>query len=120
MSLSAERIAIANRAIASTFERTSIAWQAIPHWDIGDPAQINVRSDSTATLAAVPAAPPIPPIPPLPAGPLGGPAIPIAQAAVPFQLTLAQASAPTADALLAAAISRAAQLAQQFDAAVLP
>src|SRR5262245_29328184 len=33
MYLSAERIAAANRAIQETFEQTSVAWQAIPHWD---------------------------------------------------------------------------------------
>jgi hypothetical protein len=117
MSLSPERIAIANRAICSTFERTSIAWQAIPHWDVGDPAQVNVRSDAILTLAAMAAPPPVPPLPP---GPLGAGRLPIARRAVPFQLSLAQASAPTPDALLAAVIPRAAELAQQFDGAVLP
>ena len=118
MSLSAERIAIANRAICSTFERTSIAWQALPHWDVGDPAQANVRSDTVLTFATMPPAPPN--VPPLPAGPLGAGPLQIVQAAVPFQLTLAQASASASDALLAAVIPRAAELAQQFDAAVLP
>ena len=46
MYLNAERIAIANKAIHDTFEQTSVAWQAIPHWDTGDPAQTKVRSDS--------------------------------------------------------------------------
>jgi hypothetical protein len=45
MYLSAERIAVANKAIQETFEQTSIAWQAIPHWDTGDPAQTKVRRD---------------------------------------------------------------------------
>ena len=117
MSLSADRIANANRAICSTFEQTSIAWQAIPHWDVGDPGQVNIRSDTVVTFAGMPAAPANPPLPP---GPLGTPPVPIAQAIVPFQVTLAQASASTADALLAAAIPRAAELAQQFDGAVLP
>jgi hypothetical protein len=61
-----------------------------------------------------------PPVPPLPLGPLGAGPFPIAQAAVPFQLSLAQASASTPDALLAAVIPRAAELAQRFDGAVLP
>lgn len=37
MYLSAERLAVANRAVRETFEQTSVAWQAIPHWDTGDP-----------------------------------------------------------------------------------
>ena len=45
MSLSTERMAIANRAIRQTFEKSSIAWQAIPHWDTGDPGQVLVRND---------------------------------------------------------------------------
>jgi hypothetical protein len=45
MYLGAERIAVANTAIKETFEQTSIAWQAIPHWDTGDPAQTKVRRD---------------------------------------------------------------------------
>jgi hypothetical protein len=117
--LSPERIAIANRAICSTFERTSIAWQAIPHWDVGDPAQVTVRSDTILTLAAMAAAPLVPPLPPGPLGVLGARPLPIAHAAVPFQLSVAQASAPTPDALLAAVIPRTAELAQQFDDAVL-
>ena len=118
VSLSAERIAIANRAICSTFERTSIVWQAVPHWDVGDPGRINVRTDAVFQLAAVGAAPP--PFPTLPAAPLGGPAAPLQQADVQFQLTLAQATADAPDALLAAVIPRAAELAQQFDDAILP
>ena len=43
MYLNAERIAVANKAIQDTFEQTSVAWQAIPHWDTGDPAQTKVR-----------------------------------------------------------------------------
>ena len=39
MYLSAERIAVANKAVQDTFEQSSVAWQAIPHWDTGDPAQ---------------------------------------------------------------------------------
>jgi hypothetical protein len=118
VSLSAERIAIANRAVCSTFERTSIVWQAVPHWDVGDPGRINVRTDAVFQLAAIGAAPP--PFPTLPAAPLGGPAAPLQQADVQFQLTLAQATADTPDALLAAVIPRSAELAQQFDNAILP
>ena len=45
MYLSAERLALANQTILETFEQTSVAWQAIPHWDTGDPSQTLVRSD---------------------------------------------------------------------------
>ncbi len=40
MYLSAEQTAIANKAVTDTFEQSSIAWQAIPHWNTGDPGQI--------------------------------------------------------------------------------
>ncbi len=45
MYLNAERIAVANKAIQDTFEQSSVAWQAIPHWDTGDRGQLRVRSD---------------------------------------------------------------------------
>ncbi len=45
MYLSAERLALANQAVRETFEQTSIAWQAIPHWDTGDPGQTRVPLD---------------------------------------------------------------------------
>ena len=38
MYLNAERIAVLTRRFKTRFEQTSIAWQAIPHWDTGDPA----------------------------------------------------------------------------------
>ena len=43
MYLSAERLALANQTVQETFEQTSVAWQAIPHWDTGDPGQAKVR-----------------------------------------------------------------------------
>ena len=107
MSLSSERMAIANRAIRQTFEKSSIAWQAIPHWDTGDPGQVLVRNDV------------IPIQPPLGPGPLGGaPIRPDSQEAL-FQVTLAQAAAAAPDALLASVIPRTVQLASRFDGAVL-
>ena len=42
MYFSAERLALANKAVTETFEQSSIAWQAIPHWDTGDPGQTQV------------------------------------------------------------------------------
>jgi hypothetical protein len=104
MYLSAERIAAANRAIQETFEQTSIAWQAIPHWDTGDPGQTRVRSDVTSAQAGT-----------IGQGPLGGASLAVTIGTVPFYVTLAQASAPTPDALLAAVVSRTADLALKFD-----
>ena len=119
MTLSAERIALANCTIARTFEQASIAWQSIPHWETGDPAQTMVRSDAVVTLATVGAVAP-PPVPPLPTNPLGGPPLsPLAVHTVPFLVSLAQATADTPDSLLAAAIPRGVELAASFDAAVL-
>jgi hypothetical protein len=46
MYLSAERVAIVNRTIQETFEQTCIAWQAIPHWDTGDPGQTEVSNEN--------------------------------------------------------------------------
>ena len=45
MYLSADRLALANQTALETFEQCSIAWQAIPHWDTGDPGQTQVRND---------------------------------------------------------------------------
>ena len=45
MYLSAERIAVLDKAVQDTFEQSSVAWQAIPHWDTGDRGQLRVRSD---------------------------------------------------------------------------
>ena len=116
MSLSAERLAIANRAIQQTFEKASVAWQAIPHWETGDPGQALVRSDVVFAVAGAAAAPPVPQ---LAAGPLGAAALPLTPLTVQFQMTLAQVTAATPDALLAAVLPRAVNLAQQFDGAVL-
>ena len=54
MSLSAERVAIANRAIQQTFEKSSIAWQAIPHWDTGDPGQVRSAAMSSPRSRTAP------------------------------------------------------------------
>jgi hypothetical protein len=106
MPLSADRIAIADRAIRRTFERCSVAWQAVPHWDTGDPAQLRVRRDVSYDPAR-------------PQGPLGGNSIPLTGLDVPFRMTLAQATAPTPDALLAAATTWTVPLARAVDQAVL-
>jgi hypothetical protein len=98
MYLSAERMAIANRAVQETFEQTSIAWQAIPHWEIGDPGATRVRNDK-------PSAPSF---------------IPLVLLDRAFQLTVVQADAPTPDLLLAEVMSETALLARAVDEAILP
>lgn len=99
MYLSAERIAVANQAIRETFEQTSIAWQAIPHWDTGDPGATFVRADDVNAPAAAP--------------------LPFVPKNVPFTVTLAQAIAPTPDALLAQVMDKTVDLAATFDEVVL-
>lgn len=106
MYLSAERIAVANKVIKETFEQTSIAWQAIPHWDTGDPAQTKVRRD----IAYAPRKDP---------GPLGEDPVDIVTKAHYFYLTVAQAIAPTPDALLDAVIARTVYLAADVDGEVI-
>jgi hypothetical protein len=119
VSLTAERIALANCAVEQAFARASVAWQAIPHWDTGDPGQTMVRDDTAVTLAAAGLAA-SPPVPPVSDDPFGAPRpLDLTQHTEPFRVTLAQATAQTPDALLAAVLPRAAQLAQKFDAAVL-
>ena len=100
MYLSAERIAVANQAIKETFEQTSIAWQAIPHWDTGDPAQTKVRRD--IAYAA-----------PGDKGPLGEDPVDILTLPQYFLVTVAQATAPTPDSLLAAVIARTVYLSRR-------
>jgi hypothetical protein len=97
MYLSAERLAIAEREVFETFEQTSIAWQAIPHWDTGDPGQVRVRND-------VVNAP----------GPLN-----IGLDQKKFKATLAQLGAPTPDPLVAEVMARTADLAADVDDTVL-
>ncbi|GAS88525.1 hypothetical protein [Mycolicibacterium brisbanense] len=96
MYLSAERLAVANRAVRETFEQTSVAWQAIPHWDTGDPGQTWVRSDT------------------IPPGFLE-----VDTVNEKFAVTLAQAGAPLADPLLAVLMKTTVELAATIDTAVL-
>ncbi len=110
MYLSAERLAVANQAVRETFEQSSIAWQAIPHWETGDPGQFRVRSDSAD---------------PQQVGddgvfpPLGGGSVPLEAESVRFALRVAQAIAPTPDALLDAVIARTVRLADLVDRKVI-
>lgn len=97
MYLSEERLAMVNRTIMKTFEQTSVAWQAIPHWDIGDPGQVWIRDDIVDTPGFLPLKPEY----------------------KDFQVTLVQTSAPTPDSLLAEAIDKTGELAKVVDSAVL-
>lgn len=97
MYLSPERMAIANQAIIETFENTSVAWQAIPHWDTGNPGQSRVRNDV-----------------------VDSPGFLIMDLEYEYlQVTLVQTSAPTSDSLIAEINSATTKLAQKFDAKVL-
>jgi hypothetical protein len=113
MSLSAERIAIADRAILQTFERSSVAWQTVPHWDTGDRGQSLVRGDIVSGLPGPGASAT------LRARPLAMRPLRLKTKTVTFLMTLGQATATTPDALLAAVIPRAVELAALFDNSVL-
>jgi hypothetical protein len=97
MYVSAERLAIADREVVETFGQTCIAWQAIPHWDTGDPGQARVRNDVVNTPNF----------------------LTIALDEQPFDATLAQLGSPTPDALLAEVMAESAHLAASVDATVL-
>lgn len=103
MYLSAERLALANQAVKETFGQCSVAWQAIPHWDTGDPGQISVPNGLVGASAnfLTLAPPPSPPPPPT------------------IQLTVAEAIASTPDALLTSALAATKTLANYFDTDVL-
>jgi hypothetical protein len=113
MYLTAERLAHANQEVQETFAQASVAWQAIPHWDTGDPAQGQVRADPTSVALN----PPPPPPYPNPA-PLGANPIPIHVFNVQFDVTLAQATAANPDALFAAIIARTVYMANWVDSEV--
>lgn len=97
MYLSADRLAIANQTALETFEQCSIAWQAIPHWDTGDPGQTRVRNDVINDPDFLDLIPEY----------------------KDFRLTLVQTSAPTPDSLLAEVIASATKLAATVDTIVL-
>ncbi|MEE6139447.1 hypothetical protein SKC41_24345 [Mycobacterium sp. 050128] len=97
MYLSAERLALANHTIKETFEHTSIAWQAIPHWDTGDPGQSRVPDDVVNNPGF----------------------LNLDLDHKDFQVTLVQTVAPTPDSLIAEVNLATTQLAQSFDQTVL-
>jgi hypothetical protein len=99
MYLTAEQLAIANQAIMETFEHTSVAWQAIPHWDTGDPSQSRVPAeDVNAPVAGV---------------------LSLKSTVRDFEVTLAVATAPTIEALLSKVIDGTVTLAAEFDKEII-
>jgi hypothetical protein len=97
MYLSAERLALANQTVMDTFEQCSIVWQAIPHWDTGDPGQIRVADGKYNPPGFLPLLP----------------------KEEPFQVTVAQANAPTPDLLLTEVMAVTKDLAKAVDDDVL-
>ncbi len=98
MYLSAERLAIADQAVQETFEQTSVAWQAIPHWNTGDPAQTRVRNESLTAPGLIPLTP----------------------VDREFTVTVADVLSPTPDAVVAKVIAATAELAKDVDGRVIP
>ncbi|HWS93295.1 MAG TPA: hypothetical protein VN306_12620, partial [Mycobacterium sp.] len=80
MYFSTEHLALANQALRETFHQCSIVWQAIPHWDTGDPGQISVPNGSVSAPGF----------------------LAVAHQEQPFALTVAEVIAPNPDALLTA------------------
>lgn len=97
MYLTTEQLAIANQAVAETFEQTCIAWQAIPHWDTRDPGGSRVRND----VVNVPGF------------------LNIDQEDAPFQVTLVQTTSQNLDSFIAEVNWAATQLARKVDNKVL-
>lgn len=97
MYLSAERLALANQAVRETFEQCSIVWQAIPHWDTGDPGQIRV-ADGIVNKPGF---------------------LTLLHQEETFQVTLAEATAPIPDLLLTQVMAATKNLAKKVDGDVL-
>lgn len=95
--LSAQQLTLANQAVLETFENTSIAWQAIPHWNVGDPGQSRVPDEIVNNPGF----------------------LNLDLETVSFQLTLVQTSAPSTDSLIAEVNGAAAELARLVDANIL-
>src|SRR4051812_13721032 len=114
MSLSAERTAIAERAIRQTFERASVAWQAIPHWVVHDPGRVCIRNEVIFRLANPATQQSKQPS----ESPFGIDSLEPEAEYVKFEVTMAQAIALTPDALLTSVIPRTVALAEQVDKSV--
>lgn len=119
MHVSAERIAIADRAIRQTVEQASVAWQSVPHWEIGDPGRVWVRSDVTRTLDGLTDVAHLHRDADGTEQPFGAVPLELETRCVRFRMTLAQTSSSTPDALLSAVAPRAEALARQIDEQVL-
>jgi hypothetical protein len=109
--LTAERLAIADQVILSTFEQSSVVWRTIPHWDTGDPGLTRVRGDVSYSFSWSEEQ--------KLSGPMASAPFSVGPLDVPFRATLAQVTSATPDQLLAAVISRTVELAQKFDTDVL-
>ena len=105
MYLSAELIALANQQVQETFAQSSITWQAIPHWDTGDPGQTKIRQDLMWASTA----------PPWVGASLG-----VSEKNKTFNVSLAQATFAPPDAILAVVISQTVELANEVDADIVP
>lgn len=105
MYLSAERLALANQEVQETFEQTCVAWQAIPAWNVADPGATRVRKDVLKATGS---------------GPWSAASQPVTGMEETFNVSLAQATSPTPDALLAAVIARSRNLAAKVDGDVIP
>ncbi len=97
MYLSAERLALANQAVRETFEQCSIVWQAIPHWETGDPGQIRVADGKYKPPGFLDLLP----------------------QEKKFDVTLAEANAPTPNLLLTEVMAATKDLAKTVDDDVL-
>ncbi|MCX2712060.1 hypothetical protein [Mycolicibacterium sp. J2] len=97
MYLSAERVAMVNHTIKETFEQTCVAWQAIPHWDTGDPGQTAVVNDDATN-----------------------PVVTVNHAAEPVNLTVGELISPTPDAVLAKVTPAVVALAAKVDGFAIP
>lgn len=100
MYLSADRLALANQAVKETFEQTSIAWQAIPHWETGDPGQTRVPDGIPGSTTPA--------------------SLPIDHESQSFTVTLPQLEGPTPDSLLNEVLLQTVQLTKTVDGIVLP
>jgi hypothetical protein len=98
MYLSSERLDLANQAVKESFEQCSVTWQAIPHWNTGDPGQITVADGKY--------------------NPPGF--LTVQQQAISFAVTLAQANAPAPNLLLTEVMAVTTDLAKLVDDDVLP
>jgi hypothetical protein len=91
-------LALANQTVQETFEQSCVAWQAIPHWDTGDPGQARVPNDIVNNPGF----------------------LPLVLKKQDFQVTVLQANAPTPDPLLTEVMFYTAKLAGIVDDDVIP